>query len=143
MGSLAMTGVTTPLQQSTEQLRFAQVLAWGTRAGVAVLALSFVAYLLGLVPAWVAPQRLTEVWSQPLTPYLALTGTPDGWGWATLLRHGDMASLAGIAMLCACALPALLSLVPLALRRGERRLAALCVAQAAVLVLAASGLIVA
>jgi hypothetical protein len=131
------------LVQSAEQQRYATVLTWCLRLGLCVLGLGFAGYLLGVLPAQVSPSRLAELWSLPLDRYRALTGTPTGWGWATLSGPGDVASLAGIAILCGCALPCLIALVPLALRNGDRSLAVLCLAQAAVLLLAASGLIVA
>jgi hypothetical protein len=45
----------------------------------------------------------------------------------------------GVAFLAGIAVPCLLALLPLALARGDRTLAALCIAEAAVIVLAASG----
>jgi hypothetical protein len=140
---VALNGAPTPPVQAAEQHRYATVLTWCLRLGLCVLGFGFAGYLLGVLPAQVPPARLAELWSLPLERYRALTGTPTGWGWATLSGPGDIASLAGVAILCGCALPCLLALVPLALRNGDRSLAMLCLAQAAVLLLAASGLIVA
>lgn len=128
--------------QSAPQLRYAQVLEWGARAGLVVLAASFLAYLAGWLPAQVAPQDLPRYWSQPVAVYLAQTGSPSGWGWLALLHRGDMLGLAGIAILAGCSAPALLALVPLYLAQRDRAFLALCLLQAAVLVGAASGVIV-
>lgn len=127
--------------QSVEQLRYARLLDWGTRAGLAVLVASFAAYAFGLTPQHVAVQRLPELWALPLAQYLQQTQTPTGWGWLPLAGHGDVAALLGIVVLAGCSLVCLLALAPLYLRRGERAYAALCVAEALVIGLAASGVL--
>jgi len=104
-----------------------------------VVVLAFAAYVLGLLPAQVPAHRLAEVWSLPVEQYLQATGGAKGWGWVAELRRGDMAALAGIGLLAGASVLALVALVPLYVKRGDRIFAALCVAEAAVIVLAASG----
>jgi hypothetical protein len=127
--------------QSPEQLRYARVLDWGTRAGLLVLVASFAVYMLGLATPHVAVQRLPELWSLPVAQYLQQTASPTGWGWLALLRRGDVMGLVGIVILAGCSLVCLLSLVPLYLRRGDKAFAALCLAEVAVVLLAASGVL--
>lgn len=131
------------VQQSPEQLRYARLLDWGTRIGLVLLIVSFVAYVLGLAEAHVPPERLPQIWQHPVGRYLELTGSPTGWGWLALVHRGDIAGLVGIAVLAGCSVLCLLALVPMYLRRGDRAYAALCVAEAAVVVLAASGVLAA
>ncbi|HOW49794.1 MAG TPA: hypothetical protein P5163_16395 [Rubrivivax sp.] len=131
------------VQQSPEQLRYARLLDWGTRVGLVLLIVSFVAYVLGLAEAHVPPERLPQIWQHPVGRYLELTGSPTGWGWLALVHRGDIAGLVGIAVLAGCSVLCLLALVPMYLRRGDRAYAALCVAEAAVVVLAASGVLAA
>ncbi|MBI5718075.1 MAG: DUF1634 domain-containing protein [Burkholderiales bacterium] len=128
------------VKQPPEQQRYATLLDRLTRVGLAVLVLSFAAYLLELMPPRVAPERLPQLWTLPVEQYLQQTGTPVGWGWISLLRHGDVAALSGIVILAGCSALCLGALVPLYLRRRERAFAALCLAEIAVIVLAASGL---
>ena len=125
--------------QPPEQLLYASLLAWGTRLGLLLLVGSFVAYVWGLAEAHVPVSQLPELWVHPVGRFLELTQTPSGWGWLALIHKGDMAGLAGIAVLAGCSLLALLALVPLYLRRGDKAFAALCLAEVAVVVLAASG----
>jgi hypothetical protein len=125
--------------QPAEQLRYARLLDLGTRLGLAVLVGSFVAYAFGLLPAHVPLEQLPALWGQPVHRYLALTGTPSGWGWLALAHKGDVAGLAGIVILAGCSVVCLLALVPLYLRRGDRRYALLCLAEVLVVLLAASG----
>jgi hypothetical protein len=123
-----------------EQARYARWLERGTRVGLVFLVASFAAYVMGWLPAHVAPQRLAQLWGQPLNAYLAATGTPTGWGWVALLPQADTLGLLGIAWLAGISAPCLLALVPLYARRGDKTYAGLCLAVVAVLVLAASGL---
>lgn len=125
--------------QPPEQLRYARLLDWGTRIGLAVLLISFGAYVLGLLPAHVPPDQLPALWGQPVGRYLELTGTPTGWGWLALVHRGDMAGLLGIAILAGSSVLCLLALVPLYLARGDRAYVIICLAEVAVVALAATG----
>lgn len=131
--------------QSTEQLRYATLLEWATRIGLLALVLSFAAYATGLLEPVVPLQRLPELWSQPVGSYLAQTQMPTGWGWLALVMstqpQGDVVGLLGIAILAGCSVLCLLALVPHYLKGGDHAYVALCLAEAAVVVLAASGLI--
>lgn len=125
--------------QGAEQLLYAALLERATQIGLVVLALSFAAYMFGWLPASVTHEQLAALWAQPVGSYLQATGSPTGWGWIVQLAKGDMAALAGIALLAGLSVPCLLALVPLARRHGDKRFAALCIAEALVIVLAASG----
>ena len=122
------------------QLRYARLLDCGTRIGLALLLASFAVYVSGVLPSQVPLQRLPELWNQPVARYLALTGAPTGWQWVTLLQHGDVLGFVGIALLAGCSGVCLLSLLPLYRRRGDRAYLGLCLAQMAVLLVAAAGL---
>lgn len=129
------------VQQPAEQLRYALLLDWGTRAGLLVLVLSFAAYVLGWFEPHVPLQRLPELWGQPVGRFLELTQSPTGWGWLALLGRSDVAGLVGIALLAGSSIVCLLALVPLYLRGGDRAYAWLCLAEVAVVLLAASGVL--
>ena len=136
-----MTKMNETLAQPPEQLRYAKLLDWGTRVGLVILLLSFAAYVLGLVEPHVPPQRLPELWGHPVGRFLELTGTPTGWGWLALVQRGDMMGLLGIAILAGCSVLCLLALVPLYLARKDTAFVAICLAEVAVVALAASGLL--
>jgi hypothetical protein len=121
------------------QLRYARLLDWGTRIGLALLLASFALYVSGLMPPQVPLQRLPELWHQPVAQYLAQTGAPTGWRWLGLLHYGDVLGLVGIAVLAGCSVVCLLSLLPLYRGHGDRTYLGLCLAQVAVLLIAAAG----
>lgn len=126
---------------SIEQQRYSMLLGWGSRSGLAVLAVSFLAYVFGLMPAHVPVDQLPNVWNLPVGEYLKQTGTPTGWAWLTLIGNGDFASLIGIAWLSGCSLVCLLAVIPIYARRKDRVFVALCVCALAVQLLAASGML--
>lgn len=128
-------------EQPPEQRRYADLLVWGTRVGLVVVLLGFVAYVSGLVAPQVPVERLPQLWTLPLHDYLAQTGTPTGWGWTALVQRSDILSLAGIALLAGCSVLCLLSLVPLYAARGDKAFVFVCLADAAVVLLAASGIL--
>lgn len=140
MSSIPMNAASTA-SQAPAQLRYASLLEWGTRAGIAVLAASFLAYLTGLMPAHVPLEQLPQLWSLPVGQYLAHTQSPTGWGWAAFLHRSDALGLAGIAILAVSSVLALLAVVPLYAARRDRAFVALCLAEALVVLLAASGVL--
>jgi hypothetical protein len=129
------------LLQKAEATRYALLLDWGTRMGLAVLVLGFAAYVFGFITPFVSLDQLPQLWNKPVAVYLKATGTPTGWGWLGLVGKGDMLNLVGIAILAGCSLPPLLGLIPLYLKRRDYAYAAICAAIVLVLVLAASGIL--
>jgi hypothetical protein len=121
------------------ELIYARWLAWGSRAGLAVLVLAFLAYAAGLAAPLVALEDLPRLWVLPLEHYLAESGAPVGWDWLSVAVKGDYANLAGIALLGLVSLACYVRLLPELLQRGERVLAAIAAAQILVLAAAALG----
>lgn len=136
-----MTGPASHPPQAPEQLRYARVLDLASRAGLLLLVASFAAYVLGLLEAQVPVEQLPQLWGLPVDRFLQQSASPTGWGWLPLIGKGDMAGLGSVALLAGCSLACLLALVPLYLRRGDRVYALLCLAEVAVIALAASGLL--
>jgi apolipoprotein N-acyltransferase len=125
-----------------EQLRYARVLEWGARIGLAVAVLAFALYVAGVLPGRVPLQDLPTLWSLPLAEYLHRSATPLGWGWVKLAMHGDFASIIGIAILSSVSVACLAAVLPIYTRRSDRVYAILSVLAIGVLVLAASGVLV-
>jgi hypothetical protein len=129
--------------QSRAQRLYAALLDWGARLGLLMLVLGFALYVLGVFAPLVPLQQLPGLWNQPAASYLGQTGTPTGWGWLALVHKGDLFNLVGIALLAGCSLPPLLGSAWLYLKQRDWPLATICVLVAAVVVLAASGVLTA
>jgi hypothetical protein len=127
--------------QHAESAMYAKLLNWGMQLSLLVLALSFIAYLLGIMTPLIPLDQMTQLWGQPVTSYLKSTATPQGWGWLMLAGKGDMLTLVGIALLAGCSLPPLIGLMLLYLKRRDYTYAGICLAIVLVLVLAASGVL--
>ncbi len=123
-----------------EHPRYATVLHWGTLAGFITLIATFVAYVFGWLPAHVPVERLPELWKLSTAEYLKATGTPTGWSWLTMLRHGDLASLLGIALLSASSIVCIVAVLPIYVRSKNFTYLVLGILEIAVLLLSASGI---
>jgi hypothetical protein len=134
---------TTPSEQPLEQLRYARLLGHGSNLGMLVLVISFAAATMGWLPPRVPMHELQALWHLPVDDFQRLAGAPGGWAWWGPMPHGDPAGLLGIVVLAGCSVPCLLALLPLYVRAGNRAFAVICIAEVAVLLLAASGVLTA
>lgn len=127
---------------SPEQLRYAGALSVGMKAGLAVLIVTFVAYLAGALPVQVQYEHLPRLWSLPVGQYMQEIGLEPGWGWLASLGKGDLLALTGIALLAGVSIPCLLLLLPAYARRGDRAYLGITLALVALLLLAAAGVFI-
>ncbi len=126
---------------SVEQRRYATLLDWGARSGLVILAVSFLAYVFGWMPAHVPLDQLPNFWSLPTGEYLRQTNSPTGWAWVSRLGEGDFAALLGIAWLSGCSLVCLLAVMPIYARGRDNIFVAICVIALLVQLAAASGML--
>jgi hypothetical protein len=122
------------------QERYARWLDRCTTAAFALSVASFLAYVSGPLSPYVALEQLPAYWNLPLEEYLERTQAPRGWEWLGFIGYGDYLNYLGISMFALVVLICHVAVVPHLLRRGERLIAGLAVAQAVVLLGAASGL---
>jgi hypothetical protein len=120
-------------------LIYARWIDVGSRLALAVLLASFAAYVLGVFEPLIPLERLPALWRLPAAQFVAQSGAPAGWGWLAHLGQGDYLNFAGIALLATGTLVAYLRLLIWLAGRGERLFATLVLAQALVLIAAASG----
>jgi hypothetical protein len=130
-------------EATREQIVFAAILRAGTGLSMTALVAGFLLYIGGLVPPLVPIAELPRYWGLSAPRYLAATGLPRGWGWVALVRHGDILNFLGIAMLAGLTIVCYLAVLPAFLRKGDTVYSAIVVLELAVLLLAASGLVVA
>lgn len=126
---------------SVEQKRYAMLLNWGARSGLAILIISFLAYVLGWMPAHVPLDQMPNVWHLPVSEYLKQTNGPTGWAWLSRVGEGDYAGLFGIAWLSGCSLICLVSVMPIYARRRDYVFVAICIIALLVQLAAASGML--
>lgn len=123
--------------------RYAICLLWGTRIGLALLVIAFIAYFAGFLAPHVPIERTAAMWGQPAAAMVQATGLQASWEWARHLGRSDMLALAAIALLASCSIPCVAAVIPVFARHRERVFVGICVLQVAVLLLAASGLLTA
>lgn len=82
-----------------EQIAYANILFYGCWSGLALMLLTYMLYVTGLMEPYVSMELVTKYWAQPVGDYLSQNNVPTGWGWATLLSKGDFLNFLGIALL--------------------------------------------
>ncbi len=122
-----------------EQLRYATVLHWSTVAGFIALVVTFAAYMLGWLPAYVPLDQLPQLWSLPTAEYLKATNTPTGWSWLFMMGRGDFAGQLGIAILAGCSIACILVIIPIYAKHRNGAYLAICILTIAVLLASATG----
>jgi len=125
---------------SPEQRLYADWLDVATRIGFAALVASFLVYVTGLVPPGIALADLPRYWGLPVSEYLAATGAPSGWAWIARLGESDLLNFVGVAILGVVTILCYARVLAVFVRARERALAAICIAEILVLVVAASGI---
>jgi len=129
------------LQVPEEQIKYANLLLYGSWAGIAVLAVTFMLYVTGIMPSYIDPAQMQQYWGMKASDYLQAARVPSGWGWLGRLGYGDFLTLIGIAWLGGLTVIGYLILLPAYLRKKDRIYTAIVVVEVAVLTLAASGLL--
>jgi len=130
-----------PDRIAEQQETYAAWLTAGTRLGLALLVATFLAYVLGLLAPRVPIEQLPRLWILPAHEFRNATGAPSGWGWIALLGRGDYLTYSGIAVLGLTSAACFGRVAAALFAHGERLFAAIALAQIAVILLAASGLV--
>jgi hypothetical protein len=128
-------------QDRRVQDTYARWLDGVAKAGFAATLAALLVYLSGALPPFVALADLPALWRLPVAQYLEATGAPTGWAWLRLLGKGDYLSLLAVASFAAASLLCCLRILPVLLSHRDRTYAFIAAAQAAVLLLAASGIL--
>jgi len=136
-------------EASNEQLLYANILEKGMLIGLILMFITFGLYILGIMPTVVPLEKVSDYWNQPVHLYLEVIKTdflnwehhPTGWTWLRLVGKGDFINFVPIAMLSGVTIVCYLAIVPGLLKRGDKAYAIMALAEAAILALAASGLL--
>jgi len=131
------------VEASREQIVFANMLFWGAWGGLAILIVTYLLYVTGVLAPHVPVDLVTQLWSKPVHAYVEQGKVPLGWGWVSLLHTGDFLNFVGIVILAALTMVAYLPLIPAFWKKDDKVYAIIAIVEVLVLVAAASGLIAA
>ncbi|MBW1743641.1 MAG: DUF1634 domain-containing protein [Deltaproteobacteria bacterium] len=129
------------LEASPEQLLYANILAKGMYFGLLILFITFALYAFGLMKPYIPLDKISSYWGYSVHEYLEITNIGIGWSWVGMLKYGDFVNFIGIAILAGVTIMCYLAIVPLLLRSNDKVYAILALLEAAVLTLAASGIL--
>ena len=126
-----------------EHRLYAKVLAVGRVLVLALLVTTFVTYLLELRVAHIPPREMPRYWGMSCAQLSKVTGVHPGWGWMKEITDSDYANQVGMCLLASISALAYLAVWPTFLREKRYSLAIVVAAELAIMLLAASGLLVA
>jgi len=144
-----MTAPKITAKATEEQLLYANILEKGMLIGLLLMFITFALYVFRIMPAAVPLADISSYWSQPVHEYLVEINNnflqwdhlPTGWSWIKLIGKGDFLNFVPIAILSGVTIVCYLAIVPGLFRRGDKAYAIMALAEAAILALAASGLL--
>jgi hypothetical protein len=131
----------TDLKPMPEQMTYANLLFIGVWIGIAVMMVTYMIYVMGILPPHVDFAAITQNWGRGIHEYLEATHSPKGWGWLALLEKGDTLNFVGVALL---ALLTMLCYFFLIVGYGKNRdwiYLGIAISEVVVLALAASGIL--
>lgn len=126
---------------SEEQIAYANILNIGMWVGLAVVILTFIIYISGVLPSFVPIEELPKYWGMKVSDYNHHLHAPTGWGWTSLIDRGDYLNFIGIAMLAGLTIVCYMVILPILARKKDTQYMIIAIAEIAVLVLAASGIL--
>jgi hypothetical protein len=130
-----------PIKASEAQLFYANLLNKLTLFGFAVLLITFLIYVSGLLPSYVPMDQIIQYWTQSSHNYLEATKIQPGWTWVGKMNYGDflvnlpIAILAGVTIIC------YIGVIPKFMKSKEYILVGIAIAEVIVLSAAASGIL--
>jgi hypothetical protein len=126
---------------SEEQLLYANILNIGMWFGLAVLTVTFLMYVFGILPNFVPIDDLPKYWTMKAKDYIHVLNAPTGWGWLAFVGKGDYLNFVGIAMLAGLTILCYLAIIPTLSRKKDTAYLVISIVEVAVLVMAASGIL--
>lgn len=132
-----------------EQLLYADILEKGMFFGLALMIVTFILYLTGIMSPAVPLDQIAGYWALPVKQYLAAINAnflhwehpATGWSWMKLLAKGDFLNFLPIAILSGVTMVCYAAIVPGLFKRGDKAYAVMAIAEVLILTLAASGLL--
>ncbi|MBC7356040.1 MAG: DUF1634 domain-containing protein [Desulfomicrobiaceae bacterium] len=124
-----------------EQLVYADILFYGCWTGLALMGITYLLYVSGIMEPYVSMKLITQYWSMPVNEYLTANNVPTGWGWVSLLGKGDFLNFLGIALLAGLTIVGFVYLSIVYFKQKDFKFAIISLLEVLTLCLAASGII--
>jgi hypothetical protein len=126
---------------SEEQMAYAKVLNTLMFLGLAIIVVTFIIYMSGILTSFVPPQEIPNYWSMASKDFIHSLNAPTGWGWLALVGKGDYLNFVGIALLAGLSIICYLVILPILIRKKDIPYVVIAIIEVAVLSLAASGIL--
>lgn len=127
--------------QDSVQALFARLLSWLVRIGLALMFVSFILYVFGLVPSGIPVALVQDQWAHSADEFAAATGMQTGWNWVRDLLDGRALAFASLVIFPAGTIILTAAASLLYLRHKDKRYALIAALECVVLVVAATGLL--
>src|SRR4030043_940278 len=124
-----------------EQIAYAKILNIGMFLGLAVIIITFVVYMLGILPSFVSPKEIPNYWGMASKDFIHTLSAPTGWGWVSFIGKGGYLNFVGIALLAGLTVLCYLVILPILMRKKDTPYVVIAIIEVAVLALAASGIL--
>ena len=132
-----------------EQLLYAKILEVGMLLGLGLLLVTFALYLARIVPPAIPIEQLSEFWTMNVHDFLESINEHflhqehllTGWAWLSQVGKGDFLNFVPIAILSAITIVCFIGITPVLARKKDWAFMIMALAEAAILILAASGLL--
>lgn len=125
---------------SPAQLRYANMLFYGCWTSLALMLVTYVLYVSGIITPHVPLEQVTQLWGQRVDVYLTQGNIPTGWGWLALIGQGDFMNFIGIVLLAGMTIICYVPLLFAFIRSKEPIMFWVAFAEIVVLSVAASGI---
>jgi hypothetical protein len=145
------TQTTAPVSTSAteEQILYANILEKGMYFGLLLMFVTFALYVFGIIEPAIPLSEISSYWRQDVHSYLEeinhnylhLENLPTGWAWMALIGKSDFLNFIPIAILSGVTIICYAAIVPGLFKRGDKAYAIMAIAEAAILTLAASGIL--
>jgi hypothetical protein len=129
------------IRPTPEQLLYAKILEVGMLIGLAILVITFFLYVFGALEPYVPLDQVPQHWSKSVHEYTHDLDIKTGWGWVSMVGHGDFLNFVGVALLAGVSIFCYLAIIPGLVRNKDHVYAGLAVLEVVVLTLAASGIL--
>jgi hypothetical protein len=129
------------LEAGPEQVLYAKILEKAMLLGLAVLLITYLIYVLGLVKPYLPLRDVPSYWSLSVENYLHKANIEPGWAWLGMVRYADFLNFLGVVILAATSIVCFLAIVPLLVKNGDKVYAILAIVEVIILCVAASGIL--